>query len=255
MKPKDQITDTKRVPPDKLLDGRIVIHQPKYGYRSAIDPVFLAAAIPDQKGARVLDVGSGVGAASLCYASRASSSEIIGLELQSELVSLAKQNILANQLGATMRVVSGDLLKPPPELEPSSFDEVMANPPYLRAEHGSFLVDESRAMSTIEGEADLSSWVEFCVGMARISGSITFIHRSDRLDELLTLLGRSVGGIVVFPLWPSAGRPAKRVIVRARRGSTSPLCLASGMTLHAGGNKFTKEAEDILRNGGALSLQ
>ena len=80
------------------------------------------------------------------------------------------------------------------------------------------------------------------------------IFKDHTITGQATTKAAFVGGIVVFPLWPSAGRPAKRVIVRARRGSTSPLCLASGITLHAGENKFTKEAEDILRNGGALSL-
>jgi tRNA1(Val) A37 N6-methylase TrmN6 len=54
----------------RLLDGRVVCLQTKNGYRAAIDPVFLAAAIDANDGDRVLDVGSGTGAASLCLAAR-----------------------------------------------------------------------------------------------------------------------------------------------------------------------------------------
>ena len=36
---------------DHLLNGQVILEQPRYGYRVAIDPVFLAAAIiyPKQK--------------------------------------------------------------------------------------------------------------------------------------------------------------------------------------------------------------
>ncbi|PPR19536.1 MAG: hypothetical protein CFH40_02259, partial [Alphaproteobacteria bacterium MarineAlpha10_Bin3] len=53
--------------PDKLLGGQVRLRQPESGYRVAIDPVLLAAATPAVAG-QVLDVGTGVGAAALCYA-------------------------------------------------------------------------------------------------------------------------------------------------------------------------------------------
>ena len=55
---------------DKLLDGRVTLLQPRKGYRVAIDPVLLAAAVPARLGDHVLDLGSGTGAASLCLAAR-----------------------------------------------------------------------------------------------------------------------------------------------------------------------------------------
>jgi tRNA1(Val) A37 N6-methylase TrmN6 len=240
--------------PDHLMNGRVILHQPRGGYRSAIDPVFLAAAVPDFQKARVLDVGCGVGAAALCYTVRASTAEITGLELQPQLANLAEQNIAANGVSARMQVFAGDLLEPPPELQLESFDEVMANPPYFRADQADPSPDVTKAVSTIEGSADLACWVRFCIGMARPSGGITFIHRADRLDELLALLHNHTGAIVVFPLWPSAGRPAKRVIVHARRGARTPMRLAAGMVLHSDVNVFSNEAESILRGGTALTL-
>ena len=56
---------------DALLGGRVILRQPTEGYRVAIDPVLLAAAIPAGPGDMVLDVGSGVGAAALCLAAPA----------------------------------------------------------------------------------------------------------------------------------------------------------------------------------------
>ena len=55
---------------DTLLDGAVIFRQPAEGYRAAIDPVFLAAAVPDSVRGRVLDLGCGAGAAMLCLARR-----------------------------------------------------------------------------------------------------------------------------------------------------------------------------------------
>jgi len=44
-----------------LLGGRVVVRQPTEGYRAAVDPVLLAAAVPAHGGQHVLDAGCGTG--------------------------------------------------------------------------------------------------------------------------------------------------------------------------------------------------
>jgi tRNA1(Val) A37 N6-methylase TrmN6 len=90
--------------------------------------------------------------------------------------------------------------------------------------------------------------------MVRPGGTVTLVHRAERLDELLAGLAQGAGAVVVFPLWPGAGKAAKRVIVQARAGSAAPLRLAPGLVLHDAGGAFTAEAQAILRDGEALAL-
>ncbi len=92
--------------------------------------------------------------------------------------------------------------------------------------------------------------------MARPRGTLTFIHRTERLAELLALIGPKAGAIVVFPLWPdpNRARPAKRVLVRARKGLATPLRLMPGLALHEADGAYTSAAEAILRAGAALEL-
>ena len=77
---------------DALLGGRVKLCQPKSGYRAAIDPVILAAAVDAKANETVLDVGIGVGAAALCLATRLVGVRIVGIEIQEELAALAVQN-------------------------------------------------------------------------------------------------------------------------------------------------------------------
>lgn len=235
---------------DRLLDGRVALLQPPTGYRAAIDPVFLAAAVPVQSGERVLDVGCGVAAAALCLAVRVPDSQIIGLDCQPELAALALRNVLLNDLDGRVTALVGDLLSPPAALKPGSFDHVMTNPPF--SEDGTPSPHAGKDLANREGAADLRAWMGFCVSMLRHKGTLSVVHRADRIDDLLAALHGRVGGAEIIPLWPKAGRPAKRVVLRARKGVRSPAILSPGLVLHQDDGRYTPEAEAILRGAAAL---
>ena len=240
---------------DSLLGGKVRIMQPISGYRAAIDPVFLAASVAAVPGDRVLDVGAGVGAAALCLAVRVPGVRVSGLELQRDLVRLASRNADANGLAGNVLFMAGSLLAPPPRLAPGSFHHVMANPPFAEPGRGNPPPDAGKAAATVEGAAGIEDWLSFCLQMVRPKGSITIIHRADRLDAVLAALMGKVGAVTVFPLWPgSDGKPAKRVIVRGRKGVATPLSLAPGLVLHEDGGAYTPAAEAVLRDGAGLDI-
>ena len=239
---------------DLLLGGRLRLRQPATGYRVAIDPVFLAAAVPAGPADAILDVGSGVGAASLCLAARVPGCRVTGVEMQRDLVRLAGDNIVLNDLAGRLSVMRGDLLALPPRLAPGAFDHVMANPPFLAAGSATAPGHAGKAAANVEGDADLAAWVRVALAMVRAKGSLTFIHRADRLEALLALLAGKAGEITLYPLWSGAGKPAKRIIVRARKGIASPTRLLQGMILHEADGRFTAAAEGVLRDAAAIEM-
>jgi len=232
----------------------VCLTQPAFGQRVAIDAVFLAAAVPAGSSQLVLDIGCGSGPASLCLATRQPQCRIVGLELQTDLVELANANAARNGLSGRVSAIAGDLLRPPRALDPGRFDHVMANPPYLERGRGSRLRDPAKALATIEGEAELADWVRFAIAMVRPKGTLTFVHRADRIDGLIANLSGRCGELTIFPLWPAQGRPAGRVLVRARRGVASPARLLPGLVLHEADGRFTAAAEAVLREGAALAF-
>ena len=193
-------------------------------------------------------------AAALCFSWRAPGAQVVGLELQPEMAALARRNVEVNDMTDRVTILEGDLLRPPGELDPGSFDHVIANPPYLPAGRADLPQDPSKAVAHVEGEAALADWVDFALRMVRPKGGIPLVHRADRLDELLAQFHGRAGGIVVFPLWPKGGREAKRVIVRARPGVKTPARLSPGLVLHKDDGSYSDEALAILRDGGALTL-
>lgn len=240
------MTDMK---PDFLLEGKVTLYQPDVGYRAAIDAVFLAAACPVKPGQTVLEVGLGTGAASLCLTHRVENIAITGLEVQPELAALARKNVAANNREG-ITVLDGNLLSPPPELKPGSFDHVITNPPYVA--QGNTSPHPSRALAYAEGEADLQTWISFCLSRLKHKGILTMIHRADRVDEIIKHLQGPAGDITIIPLWPKHGVAAKRVIIRARKGVRTPATLHPGLILHQSDGSYTSSAQATLRDGGFL---
>lgn len=239
---------------DYLLGGRVQIRQPAEGYRVAIDPIFLAASLQPEPETTVLDIGAGVGAASLCLAARVPHCRITGLETQRDVVRLASENIALNSMRERVEILAGDLLRPPPRLAAGTFAHVMANPPYLEASHHTASPTAQKAQSHGEGEATLEHWIRFALLMVRPKGTVTFVYRADRLDAILSHFAGKIGDIVIYPLWPGKDKPAKRVLVRGCKNAHGPLRLAPGMVLHGADGRFTASAEAILRDAEGLTL-
>jgi tRNA1(Val) A37 N6-methylase TrmN6 len=231
---------------ETFLDGRVKVAQPQTGFRSGLDAVMLAAAIPAEPGQTALELGSGAGTASLCLATRIGGLSITGIEKDESLVSLARDNAADN--GANCTFVAADIFALPAELK-RDFDQVFANPPF----HGEGQVspDAVRISALMDG-GQLQDWLKLGLQRTVSGGFFTTILRADRLNEALAALPGK--GVSVFPLWPRGGAASKRVIVQARKGSRAPFSLLAGLVLHRDDGSWTPEAEAVLRRGSALAL-
>ena len=237
---------------DHFLGGRLVIRQPKDGYRAGSDPMFLAAAVPARAGEAVLDLGCGVGTASLCLLARVEGVRAVGLELQPGLAGLARANAAANGFAGRFQVVAGCLTEPPEGAPYHHFDHVITNPPWY--EPGTIRPPsaQSKAIGHME-EVELAQWLKQAVRFLKPKGRLFVVHRADRLGDILAgLHPLKVGEVRVFPLWPKAGKAATRVVVAARKDAKTPLEVQPGLLLHHPDGGYTDKADAILRHGTAL---
>jgi tRNA1(Val) A37 N6-methylase TrmN6 len=244
---------------DDFLGGRISIVQPRDGHRAGSDAVFLVAAVPARGGERVLDVGAGVGVSGLCLLARVPDIEVTAVEIDAELCALAEQNAARNGFSDRFKPVNADVTAPAKALreaglERESYDEVIANPPFLAEGAVRAAPDRARAAAHVMGAEGLAAWVRFFATFAASKGRFTLIHRAEALSELLVLLDGRFGNIAVFPLFPKEGEPATRIILQGRKGSRAGLRLLPGLVLHEQDGSYTAKAEAVLRGGEALDL-
>lgn len=237
---------------DRLLGGRIELAQPLGGYRVAVDPLLLAAAVPAQNGETVADMGSGSGAVGLCLAVRISGCTVIAIEREPDLAVLARANAEQNGLAGRVLTTQGDVAALP--LAEGSLDHAAMNPPYMPANTATPPPDRLKRVGAIEGAASLAGWIAAAWPLVRRGGTVTMIHRADRMDEIVAHCRRcQAGGLTVIPVWPHAGQPARRIVVRLRKGDRSPLVLHPGLVLHETDGRFTPAAEAVLRDAAPLA--
>ncbi len=239
---------------DAFLGGRLRILQPAKGFRAGIDSVLLAAAVPAKAGEAVFEAGTGPGVAALCLLSRVPGVRVTGAEANPDYAALARRNAERNELAEVFEVITGNALRAgkrdgPPGLSPGTFDHAFANPPYHAADAVQHSPHADKARAHVLMEAPLPEWVRTLARMVRPKGTITLIQPAAALPELLCAMqAAKLGAIVIAPVWPRAGRPASRVLVRAVRGVKTPARLLPGLTLHEEGHAFTPDAEAILRH-------
>jgi tRNA1(Val) A37 N6-methylase TrmN6 len=242
---------------DAFLDGRIHVRQPRAGFRSGLDAVFLAAACPAQAGDHVLDAGCGAGAASLCLLARVVDAKATGVEIDPGLALLARENAAANGMTERFDSVAADVTASWSELHaaglrPDAYDHVIANPPFFSHGRSRPAKDRGNARARAMPEGDLEAWLRFLAATAKPSGTCTVIHTAEALPELLSAFGRRFGELQVTPLYPKANAGAIRVIIRGIKGSRAPLAIMPGIILHEQDGTPTAAANSILRDGCAL---
>jgi tRNA1(Val) A37 N6-methylase TrmN6 len=231
---------------DRLLGGRVVLRQPAQGFRAALDPVLLAAAVPARAGERVLEAGCGTGAAFLCLHARVPGLAITALERDAELAALARENAALN--GAAAAVTCGDVRSAEP---PAGLHHAFANPPYWPGGTPSPL--PARARAAHEAEATLADWVAFLAAGLRHRGTLTLVLPAARFAEAAAALASGgCGSVSLLPVAPRAGEAAKRCLIRGRKGGRGPGAILPPLVLHADDGSFTPEAEAVLRGGAAL---
>lgn len=238
---------------DGLLGGRVRLIQPRQGYRAAIDPVLLAAAVPARAGESALELGGGTGAAALCLLARVPDLQVTAIEADAAAADRARRNAALNGVADHVTVIEADVFAGLPMLRGRLFAQVFMNPPFHEAGAADPSPHAAKARATVENRGGPGAWINLAARFAAPGGRLTLVHRADRLVALLAGLADSrFGAIEILPLWPKPGEPARRVILRAVAGSRGPTVLHPGLVLHQPGGAYTAETEAILGGGAAL---
>ena len=236
---------------DYLLDKKVKIFQPVNGYRASTDAVFLSSILDEnnvKEGDKILDVGSGTGAISLCLASRLKDKkvEILGLDIQKELVELSNFSAKENGFDTFLKYQNIDI-REKGTIKGGNFDFVITNPPY--SDHDMPSPNQSKKLAHNHQDFDLTSWILFCLRMLKPKGSILLINRTEALDEILISLQNKAGNIQIIPLYSKENQVAKRVVVVAQKTLRGITKILPPFYTHNEDGTYTTKAEQILRNG------
>lgn len=237
---------------DAFLNGRIVIAQPRSGFRAGLDSVLLGASL--RMGTEhLLDLGAGAGTAALVALAHDQGARGVLVEREPELVALSRDNLERNGLAGRAQVIEADIgaagaVREQAGIVADHYTSVIANPPFFDAAGGTRSADGARSRARHMAEGGLDLWVKAAATAAAPDGEAIFVVPAADLGRLLAAYDRRFGAVTVLPLVPREGEAALRVLVRGVKGSRAPLTLLSPLALHGkAGRDFAPLPEAIFR--------
>ncbi len=233
-----------------LLAGRVTYTQMDGGYRTGIEPVLLAASLAARPGERVVEAGTGAGAALLCLCARVPGLTCLGLERDAALASLAKANAGDNGFSG-MEVLCQDVLSWRTQVP---FDHAMANPPWH--DPGSTASpDAGRQSAKFASAENLARWTSALARGLKRRGTLTLVLPAAQLAQGIgALQAAGCAEHALLPLWPRAAAPAKLILLRGIKDGRGKAHILPGLVLHESDGRFTEAAERVLRAGEALLI-
>jgi tRNA1Val (adenine37-N6)-methyltransferase len=233
-----------------LLEGKIRYRQPAVGFRSGLEPILLSAAVPLKQNERVLEAGTGAGAALLCLGARCETLVATGVEIDPSLAEIAASNVTLNQFRG-IQIVCDAMERA--ELG-GPYDHAISNPPY-HDPYGTKSPIEARERAKRGSVEMLVDWIARIAASLRYRGTLTLILPTWLIPTAISAMHQaSCPCTHVFPLWPKKGKPAKLILLRGIRHARAPMQLAPGLTLHRQDGTYTKTMQAILRGDQLIRL-
>lgn len=230
-----------------------ILQTPK-GYRYSIDPFLLSSFVRIQKRMRVLDLGSGSGVIALLLCQRAPAAEIIGLEIQAEMVERSRRSISINSLEEQVEIVQGDVRDLPQAFKAASFDIVVTNPPYRTAGAGRLSTGDERSHARHELAGGLADFLMAASAVLKTKGSFNIIYLTERLPELLSeMRACRLEPKRLRMVYSRVGDDAKLVLVEGRKNTRPGLTVEPPLFIYKGsGRDYTDEVQGVFREAGIV---
>lgn len=231
---------------DSLFDGELTVYQEKDGYRFSIDSVLLAGLTRVEESDRVIDLGTGCGVIPLILTHRQRGASYVGLEIQPELLLLARKNIELNGLTDCIKVLQMDYREAHNHFTPESFDLLISNPPYRQAHTGRINPNRQRAIARHElsgSAAEVYAAGKFLLPMG---GRLAVIYPAGRMSSLLRVAqesGFAPKRLTVIYSVPSG--PAKLVHLESQKGGSEEMRIEPPFYIYREDGSYTDAMREL----------
>lgn len=210
---------------DELREYGLQIIQPKVGYRFSVDPLLLCRFAGPVEG-RIIDLGTGSGVMALIMARMSGPARIVGVEVNQQAAALARRNAGLNELDDRVEIVTADILDLKQRYPVSTFDLVLANPPYRPRGAGRISHIPGRDTARHESTASLADFLTVAKYLVRPSGRICFIYHVSRLAELVAeASARKLSLLRLQFVHGSARDEARMVMLELAKGRSRELAV------------------------------
>ncbi len=172
---------------DLEINGFRIIQNP-FCFCFGMDAVLLANFARISSKADVIDLGTGTGIVPLLLAAKSKGQSWTGLEIQENMVDMARRSVEMNEVTEKVNILQGDLKAVREMFKPAQFGAVTSNPPYMKENSGLKNPSDTIYISRHEVSASLEDVVSAASYLLKTNGTFTMVHRPSRLPEIMEMM-------------------------------------------------------------------
>ena len=247
---KIELKENERI--DDLEYKGLKIIQNTEGFCFGIDAVLLSDFAKEIKNkARVLDLGTGTGILSILLSAKTNLEKIYGIEIQKDVADMAKRSVKLNNLENKIEIINKDILDLTDIFEKNSFDAIIANPPYKKAETGKINEKRNKYISRHEVTACLQDFIKISYALLKDGGSLYMVHRPERLSEISYELkvNRMEPKKLRF-VYPNYREEPKMILIKATKNGKEFLKIERPLVIYNEDGKYTDDILEIYNKKG-----
>ena len=172
---------------DLEINGFRIIQNP-FCFCFGMDAVLLANFARISPKADVIDLGTGTGIVPLLLAAKSKGNSWTGLEIQENMVDMARRSVEMNEVTEKVNILQGDLKAVREMFKPAQFGAVTSNPPYMKENSGLKNPSDTIYISRHEVSASLEDVISAASYLLKTNGTFTMVHRPSRLPEIMEMM-------------------------------------------------------------------
>ena len=233
---------------EDLLYGQLKVIQKKKGYRFSIDSILISHFVRIKSYDSIIDLGTGSGVIPLILSHRYEDNNITGIEINEDMVCMAKRSVQLNNLSEKINIVTGDLKEVRNIAKAESCSVIITNPPYGKAGSGRLSDGEAKASARHDVTGNVDVFLKAASYFLKYRGTMAVILPSRRLVDLIH--GMRTCGIEPKRMRTVHSRkddPAKLVMVEGVKGGGVEMAVEPPLYIYKDEENYSHEVELMYR--------
>lgn len=216
------------------------------GFKFGVDAVLLSDFANVKKNHRVMDLCTGTGIIPFLIYGKYEPREVYGLEIQNDMVDMAKRSVKLNSLDEKIFFVNEDLKNIMYLKQLEKFDVITVNPPYKLNNAGIINPSDKLAIARHEVLCNLEDVISASRVLLKDNGRLFMVHRPERLADIFTLMRKyKIEPKRVKMIHPKMGKAPNIVLVEGQRDGGAYLKWEPPLYVYDENGKYTKEIDLI----------
>jgi len=230
---------------DYLIKENLRIIQNDEVFSFSTDALLLGHFTKIKKQDVIMDLCSGNGVIPLLLSHKGNNT-IDAIEIQEQLVDMAKRSITYNQLDDKICMYHMDLKEAHKQFKPSQYNVVTCNPPYFKANQQHQHQKNAHKIARHEIMCTLDDCCVAARHLLKQGGRFMVVHRAERLmDVLSSMRAHQIEPKKLHFVYSKQNKVAQTIVVEGRKGGNQGLDIQPPFYIYNQDGAYTEEMREV----------